>query len=116
MLGLVNNGVGTHTITGLTAEKSYRVRVRAENDEGDGAWSSWETQSTNKDGNTLPTFTTQPATLYVAENAPSARQPVTLPDGMVTALQTNDTEGDTLTLRLEGPDAGRFEIDRNRAD
>ncbi len=45
-----------HTITGLTANKSYRVRLRAKNAEGDGAWSSWVTQSTNKDGNTLPEF------------------------------------------------------------
>ena len=80
-----DNGVGTHTITGLTAEKSYRVRLRAENDEGDGAWSSWETQSTNKEGNDLPTFTSSSdptrmwylIRLYVVENAPSARQPLT---------------------------------------
>ena len=47
----------SHTITGLTANKSYRVRLRAESDEGDGAWSSWVTQSTNKANNSLPTFT-----------------------------------------------------------
>ena len=111
----VTDRVGTHTITGLTADKSYRVRVRAENDEGDDEWSSWETQSTNKDGNTLPEFTTPPNTLYVAENAPSARQPVTTDDAgaNVAALQGTDNVGDTLTLILEGPGEGRFDIERN---
>ena len=50
--------------------------------------------------------------LYVAENAPSARQPLTAQDGTVTNIQRDDTDGDSpLTLRLEGPDAGRFTID-----
>ena len=105
----------THNITGLTANKSYRVRLRAKNDEGDGAWSSWVTQSTNKENNNLPTFTTPPEIVYVAENAPSARQPVTSDELGVTvvALDTDDADGDTLTLRLEGPGAGRFNIDKS---
>ena len=78
--------VGSHTITGLTADKSYRVRLRAKNDEGDGTWSSWVTQSTNKENNVLPTFTGQPAIMRVDEDAPSAQQPVTLPDGTVTNI------------------------------
>ena len=111
----VSGGVGTYTITGLTAFKSYQVRVRAENAEGDGTWSSWARQFTNKEGNSLPSFTTTPGTVYVAENAPSARQPVTTDDAgaTVAALQGADSEGDTLTLRLEGPGAGRFDIERN---
>ena len=106
----------THTITGLTANKSYRVRLRAKNAEGDGAWSSWVTQSTNKEGNTLPSFTTTPANLYVAENAPSARQPLTTDETgqTVAALQGSDsTDGDPLTLRLEGPGASSFTIDNS---
>ena len=102
----------TYTITGLTAEKSYRVRLRAKNDEGDGAWSSWVTQLTNEENNALPTFTSPPSDLYVVENAPSARQPLTLQDGTVTNIQTDATDGDSpLTLRLGGPGAGRFDID-----
>ena len=60
----VTSGVGTHTITGadsnaetLTRINSYRVRMRADNAEGEGAWSTWVTQSTNKENNTLPTLT-----------------------------------------------------------
>ena len=91
------------------------MRLRAENDEGDGAWSSWETQSTNKEGNALPTFTTTPTDLYVAENAPSTRQPVTTDQAgaTVAALQGTDSAGDTLTLILEGPGEDRFDIERN---
>ena len=106
----------THTIADLTKGKSYRVRLRAKNDEGDGAWSSWVTQSTNKDSNTLPIFTSPPETVYVKENAPSARQPVTSDsDGnTVVALQGDDTaDGDTVTFRLEGPGAGKFDIDKS---
>ena len=107
----VTDGVGTHSITGLTVDKEYRVRVRADNDEGDGTWSSWVTQRTNKENNALPTFPSTPTALYVAENAPSARQPLTALDGTVTNIQKNDGDGDSpLTLRLEGPDAGRFDI------
>ena len=113
----VSNGVGTHNITELTADKSYRVRVRADNDEGEGAWSSFITQSTNKENNALPTFGSTPTQLYVAENASSARQPVTIDsDGMeVVALGTtiSDGEDDSLTYRLDGPGAGRFDINRD---
>ena len=116
----VIGGVGTHTITGLTEYKSYRVRVRADNVEGDGTWSSWKTQFTNKENNDLPTFTsssdlayTVPDQLYVVENAPSARQPLTsdAAGATVASIQKDDGNGDSpLTLRLEGADAGRFDI------
>ena len=107
----VSDGTGTRTIAELTADKDYRVRMRADNAEGQGAWSIWVTQSTNKENNTLPTFTSPPDALYVVENAASARQPLTALEGTVTNIQTNDTDGDSpLTLRLEGPDAGRFHI------
>ena len=107
---LVSEGVGTHTITGLTANKSYRVRLRAENPEGDGAWSIWVTQSTNKDDNILPSFSGQPDTLQVVEDAPSAQQPVTLPDGTVTNIVADAGDSDSLTLRLEGPGKDSFTI------
>ena len=114
----VSDGVGTDNITGLTAFESYRVRLRAENAEGDGTWSTWVTQRTNKEGNGLPTFTSQPTPLYVLEEAPSARQPLTIDQGSpgesgtnVANIQKDDPNSDSpLTLRLEGPDAGRFDI------
>ena len=103
-----------HTITGLTADKSYRVRLRAENAEGDGAWSSWVTQSTNKEGNTVPTPSTI-TQLYVAENAPSTREPVRdqPSGGQVVTVSGTPGDSDTLNYRLKGPGAGRFNIDRN---
>ena len=104
--------VQTYTITvtpeDLTRNNSYRVRVRADNNEGQGAWSTWVTQSTSKAGNTLPTFTSPPTELYVVENAATVRQPLTAQDGTVTNIQTDHGgDGDSpLTLRLEGSDAG----------
>ena len=111
--------VVTHTITvspkDLTRLNSYRVRVRADNNEGQGAWSSWVTQSTSKAGNALPTFTpTPPNALYVVENAPAPRQPLTSDEAgrTVANIQKDDTDGDSpLTLSLQGSDAGRFTID-----
>ena len=108
----------TVTPEDLTRNNSYRVRVRADNNEGQGAWSSWATQSTSKADNALPTFTdpldlaySVPTALYVAENAPSAQQPLTLENGTVTNIRKNDTDGDSpLTLSLGGPDAGLFNI------
>ena len=95
----------------LTRTNSYRVRVRADNNEGQGAWSSWVTQSTSKEGNDLPAFAGgTPATLQVAENAPSPQQPLTNTGGTVTTIPATDS--DTVTLTLEGPGAGRFQIDR----
>ena len=112
---LVSNEVGTHNITELTAGTSYRVRLRAENDEGDGAWSSWVTQSTNKEGNQLPTIDNTDSVLYVAENAPSARHLVADDVGgiTITGIEASANDADSLTYRIEGPGADRFEIDQN---
>ena len=118
-VNLVSNGVGTHTIAELTANaentpvRQYLVRMRADNAEGEGTWSTWVTQQTNRENNSLPTLTA-PTTLYVVENAPSARQPLTSDDAglNVASIQKDDTtDGDSpLTLRLEGPDADLFDI------
>ncbi len=103
------------TPSDLTRLNSYRVRVRADNNEGQGAWSAYVTQSTSKEGNNVPVFTGQPAELYVAENAPSAREPLRENSaiGNVVTVQATDSDNDTLTYRLDGPGAGRFDIDRN---
>ena len=50
----------TDTITGLDADSLYQVQVRATNDEGDGAWSSPGSGSTNAPAEELPE-TTVPA-------------------------------------------------------
>ena len=114
---VVTDRVGSHSITGLTADKQYRVRLRANNAEGDGTWSSWVTQRTNKENNTLPNFTTTPPdALFVEENAPSAQQPLTSDEAgqTVTNILKNDTDGDSpLTLSLGGSGAGQFNIDQN---
>ena len=97
----------------LTRTNSYRVRVRADNSEGQGAWSSWVTQLTSKEGNAVPTFVSETTPLYVPENAPSPRQPITsdAEGAQVVALQATDVDNDSTTFGLDGPGAGRFTID-----
>ena len=94
------------SITGLVADTRYEVRVRATtgSDEGEGAWSSWASLSTNKSDNAAPTL---PATAdrSVAENTGSGQN---IGDP-VTATET-DTD-DRVTYSLEGPDARLFTID-----
>ena len=46
----------TASITGLEPGTSYQVRVQATNDEGTGPWSYAGAGSTNKEGNSPPTF------------------------------------------------------------
>ena len=94
----------TATITGLEANKSYHVRVRAKNDEGTGPWSLVGTGSTNKENNSPPTFGTSEATRNVFENT-AAGEDVGAP---VTA---NDNDATTLTYTLDGPDADSFSFD-----
>ena len=96
----------TATITGLEADTSYDVRVRATNTDGTGPWSLVGTGSTNKDDNRAPSFNEEDSLveLDVDENTP-AREDV---DSPVTA-----TDGDTTTLTygLEGPHADFFSFD-----
>ena len=92
------------TITGLEADTSYDVRVRATNNDlsnNDGPWSLVGTGSTNKEGNSPPRLTEEPVTRSVLENTSAGENvgnPVTASDG----------DSTTLTYRLEGPDAGLF--------
>ena len=109
----LTEAVLAYNIDNLTPDKPYRVRVQAKNAEGDSLWSSWVTQSTSKAGNLLPSFAVDaPDTLQVVENAQSPQQPLTDSVGSVTTIPASDSDGDTVTLRLEGPGAGRFQIDR----
>ena len=102
----------TSEIRGLTAGKSYRVRVRATrvdgHDEGNGTWSSVVSQSTSKtvDGvaNNAPTVA-DPGDLRLNENNRSVEEV----GSVVNATDPDQTGG--LTYRLEGPGAGLFTID-----
>ena len=91
----------TATITGLEADTSYHVRIKATGEIG-GPWSLVGTGSTNKQGNSPPTFgATGVVTRSVFENT-STGEDIGAP---VTA---NDSDATMLTYRLEGPDAALF--------
>ena len=90
----------TATISGLDADSAYQVQVRATNDEGDGAWSSPGSGTTNAAINTAPAFTTV-ADFSVNENDGIALQ--------VTAM--DDDAGDDVTYAITGgADQSLFQI------
>ena len=94
----------SETITGLTANTSYQVQVRATNSDGNSPWSESGSGQTNSAGNSAPTFPSSTATRSVAENSAAA----TNVGAAVTATDTDS--GDTLTYTLEGTDASSFSI------
>ena len=100
----ITSGTNT-TIVDLTADTSYSVQVRATNAEGTSAWSRVVTLKTNKANNDPPSFqdTDNPATRTVEENT-SASQPVG------TTVGASDDSSTSLTYKLEGPDAAKFNI------
>ena len=96
----------TAIVTGLEADTSYDVRVQATNTDGDGLWSFVGTGSTNKEGNSAPSFNETDSMVErdVDENTPAGEtvdSPVTATDGDTT----------TLTYGLEGPHADLFSFD-----
>ena len=96
----------TVEITGLEADTSYDVRVRATNSDGEGLWSFVGTGSTNKEGNSPPSFNETDSLVErdVDENTPAGEDV----DGAVTATDRNTT---TLTYGLEGPHKDLFSFD-----
>ena len=97
--------VQTYIIRGLTPNSSYRVRVRADNAEGVGAWSTAENQSTSVAGNLIPTIATPTPTPTVSEDDRSGSavgDPVIGSDG--------DSTG-RVTYEIEGPNKDLFSID-----
>ena len=97
------------TISGLTANTTYEVQVRANNDEGPGDWSDSTTQITQVQPNRPPAFAeTAPTAQDVAENTPTDTNIGTSP-----YTATDPDAGATLTYSLEGTDAASFDIDTN---
>ena len=103
----VDNNNTTATITGLSADTSYQVRVQASNTDvmsNDGPWSLVGIGSTNKEGNSRPSFTqTAPYTLNMAENSSSAQS-------VGVRVTADDADSRTLSYRFEGRDAGLFDF------
>ena len=91
------------TLTGLTPSTTYDVQVRASNAEGDSAWSS--SGSVTTEANTDPEFSPATATRSVAENTASSTD---IGDAFDAAT---DAEGDSLTYTLGGTDASSFDFD-----
>ena len=100
-------GTGTTaTITGLEVNTSYDVRVQATNGDGAGLWSLIGTGSTNKEGNSAPSFNDEDSLVVrdVDENTPAGENI----DGPVTATDLDTT---TLTYGLGGPHKDLFSFD-----
>ena len=92
-------------ITGLDANTSYDVRVRAVNGDGNGTWSFVGTGSTNKADNKPPVSNDNtPATRDVDENTPAG-------ENVGSSVSATDGDTTTLTYRLEGPHADLFNLD-----
>ena len=98
-------------ITGLDADTSYSVHVRARNIEGASAWSRAVTVKTNKDSNNAPRFPglQEIIELDVKEDALAGQ---VIPITNQTDLQATETQpdSDNVTYSLEGRDASSFGI------
>ena len=96
----------SHQLTGLQANSSYQVQVRATNGEGSGPWSDSGTGTTNASTteplvqNPAPRFTSA-ASFSVAENQTSV--------GTVTAVD-DDAQDNVTGYTLSGADGAKFSI------
>ena len=99
----------TAAIMGLEADTSYDVRVQARNSDGTGPWSLVGTGSTNKEGNSPPSFNKDNSlvALDVDENTPAGENV----DSPVTATDQDTT---TTTYELGGPHADLFSFDTGK--
>ena len=96
----------SYTITGLTPNSSYRVRVRARNAEGLGTWSTQESQSTSEAGNAIPTIIPPQQPLTVSEDARSGSAVGADP------VEADDTDSTlALSYDIAGPNDDLFDID-----
>ena len=90
------------TISGLTVDTDYLVRIRARNAQGDSDWSA-SGKATTKSNDT-PAFPQPSTTRTVAENTPAATN-------IGDPLTATDRQNDTLTYSRAGDDAAAFTID-----
>ena len=91
-----------YTISPLSQNTGYDIQVRAENEEGTGAWSDSGVGMTVE--NQSPTFSEgSSATRSFAENTGSG-------EGIGTPVAATDNDGGTLVYSLEGDDAGSFDL------
>ena len=94
------------SISGLVAEISYDVQVRATNDEGAGAWSQSGTGTTNAPPNIAPTFTNGNNTSRnLAETVGDAT--VGTAGNIGAPIIATDDDNDTLTYTLDGANTAR---------
>ena len=92
------------TITGLVADTSYEVQVRATNAEGESGWSDPPGAGrTNALTNIDPVFDPSSVSRSVAENTAAG-------EDIGAAVTATDADNDTLTYTLGGADAGSFGI------
>ena len=103
--------VTSTSIPGLEAETDYDVQVRATNEDGDGAWSTSGTGTTNEEDNVAPVFDDgMSTTRLVEETIGDATVGTAANIGNVVEASDADA-GDTLTYDLGGMDKDRFTID-----
>ena len=93
------------SITGLTPEATYQVRVRAVNAEGNGEWAGPE-EGVPGHPNRAPAFPSDSVTLDVDENTASG----TAIGDAGSALTATDLDGDSLTYSLGGTGSAHFAI------
>ena len=97
------------TISSLKADTPYQVQVLATNAEGDGPFASPGSGRTNAPSNSAPEFASTTATRSLDENIGSAT--TASAENLGAAFTATNTDGDTLSFSLEGPDASSFDID-----
>ncbi len=95
----------TVTVGVRRAGTAYEAQVRARNADGTGDWSQTGAGSTNVPGNAAPAFDVASAQRSVAEDR-AANLAIGAPLPAAT-----DADSDTLSYRLEGPDASSFGFD-----
>ena len=93
-------------VTGLTANTSYEVQVKATNAEGTSAWSATATAMTTAAANAAPTFSSA-NTFSVAENETTV--------GTVVATDADASDSISGYAISGGADQGKFSIDTNGA-
>ncbi len=102
--------VASHTVTGLEAGASYKVRVRARFQNGGSPWSAVVIGSAGAaSGNNAPEFASTGETRSLDETVGDA---VATAGNIGAALPAaSDADGDGIDYTLGGADAGKFDLD-----